>query len=150
MLRGERLEIRFPGSHDGFAQAFARLRGALDAERLDGAPRYNAELVFEEIVANIVSHGAADGRELHVRFTLEPCPDSIILTFEDDGVPFDPRGHPDPSPARSLEEAKVGGFGLMLMRRAASSLDYVRTMEGRNRLTVKLARAGLQRNIGLA
>jgi hypothetical protein len=28
----------------------------------------------------------------------------------------------------------------MLVRRAASSLDYARTVEGRNRLTVKLSR----------
>jgi len=140
MVRSQRLEIRFPGTHDGFAQAFLRLRGALDAERLDAALRYNAELVFEEIVANIVNHGAADGREVDVRCTLEPRPDSIILTFEDDGVPFDPRRHPDPSSPRSLEEAKVGGFDLMLMRRAASSLDYVRTAAGRNQLSVKLQR----------
>ena len=142
MPRGERLEIRFPGTHEGFAQAFVRLRGALDAERLDGAPRYNTELVFEELVANIVSHGAADGREVDVRFTLEPRPEAMILTFEDDGVPFDPRGRPDPAPPSSLEEAKVGGFGLMLVRRAASSLDYVRTADGHNRLTVSLSRAG--------
>src|SRR5579863_2408487 len=139
-MRTQRVEIRFPATHDGFAQAFARLRGALDAEQLDDAPRYNAELVFEEIVANIVSHGAVDGREPEVRVTLEPRPDSIVLTFDDDGVPFDPRGRNDPAPARSLEEAKLGGFGLMLVRRAASALDYARTVEGRNRLTVKLSR----------
>lgn len=142
MLRSERLEIGFPGTHAGFAQAFARLRDALDAQRLDGAARYNAELVFEEIVANIVSHGAVDGREVEVRFSLQTHPDSMLLTFEDDGVAFDPRGRPDPAPARSLEEAKVGGFGLMLVRHAASSLDYALTTDGHNRLTVKLARAG--------
>lgn len=137
-----RTEIRFPGNHDGFAQAFAQLRGALDAERLDAAARYNAELVFEEIVANIVGHGAVHGHEPDVRVTLELHPDAIVLTFDDDGMPFDPRGRPDPRPARSLEEAQVGGFGLMLVRRAASSLDYLRTAEGRNRLTVRLSRAG--------
>jgi hypothetical protein len=57
-------------------------------------------------------------------------------------VAFDPRGRSDPAPARSLEEAKIGGFGLMLVRHAASSLDYLRTTERRNRLTVKLPRSG--------
>jgi anti-sigma regulatory factor (Ser/Thr protein kinase) len=141
-MQAQRVEIDFPGTRDGFAQAFVRLRDALDAERLDAAPRYNAELVFEEIVANIVSHGAVNGREPDVRVTLEPRSDSIILTFDDDGVPFDPRGRTDPVPPRSMEEAKVGGFGLMLVRRAASSLDYLRTAEGRNRLTVRLPRTG--------
>jgi serine/threonine-protein kinase RsbW len=139
-MHAQRVEIRFPGTHQGFAQAFVRLRRILQGANLDCAPRYNAELVFEEIVANIVNYGAADGRELDVRVTLESRADSLVLTFEDDGVQFDPRGHPDPVPAKSLDEAKVGGFGLMLVRRAASALEYLRTAEGRNRLTVTVPR----------
>jgi len=136
-----RVEIRFPATHEGFAKGFEQLRSALDVERLEGAPRYNAELVFEEIVANIVEHGAVGGRILDVRVTLETLHDSVILTFDDDGVAFDPRGLADPVPSKSLEEAKIGGFGLMLVRHAASSLDYVRTAAGRNQLRVKVPRA---------
>jgi serine/threonine-protein kinase RsbW len=139
-VRAPRVEIRFPGTHAGFARGFVQARGALDAQRLDGAPRYNAELVFEEITANIIAHGAPDGRELEVCVTLEASHDSIMLTFEDNGVPFDPRSRPDPLPQTSLEEARVGGYGLMLVRRAARSIDYLRTAEGRNRLTVQLPR----------
>ena len=117
-----------------------RARHALDAVRLDGATRYNAELVFEEVVANIVGHGAPDGHALEVRFTLEIRADSIILTFDDNGVPFDPRGRADPPPQKSLDEARIGGYGLMLVRHAASSLDYLRTPEGHNRLIVRLPR----------
>ena len=117
-----------------------RARHALDAVRLDGATRYNAELVFEEVVANVVGHGAPDGHALEVRFTLEICADSIILTFDDNGVPFDPRGRADPPPQKSLDEARIGGYGLMLVRHAASSLDYLRTAEGNNRLIVRLPR----------
>jgi serine/threonine-protein kinase RsbW len=119
-----------------------RARHALDAVRLDSATRYNAELVFEEVVANIVGHGAPDGHALEVRFLLEIRPDSIILTFDDNGVRFDPRGRPDPPPQKSLDEARIGGYGLMLVRHAVSSLDYLCTAEGHNRLTVRLSRGG--------
>ena len=61
-MHAPRVQIRFPGTHAGFAQGFACFRAALDAERLEGATRYDAELVFEEIVANIVGHGARNGR----------------------------------------------------------------------------------------
>ena len=142
-MQTQRVEIRFPGTHAGFAEAFTRLLSALDAERLEAAARYHAELVFEEIVDNIVSHGAPDGRELDVRVTLDARPDSIILTFEDNGVPFDPRRRADPEPPKSLEEAKIGGFGLMLVRRAAGgSFDYLRTAAGRNQVTVAVPRSG--------
>ena len=131
-------EIHFAGTLEGFEQAFGRLRLALDAEPLDAGPRYQVELVFEEIVANIIRHGAADGRRPDVRVSLELDPDSIRLTFEDDGVPFDPRVCPERAPPKAREGA--GGFGLLLVHRAASSLDYLRTAEGHNRLTVTLPR----------
>jgi len=139
-MRGTRVEIRFPGTHAGFAKGFVRARHELDAQRVDGPARYNVELVFEEITANIIGHGAPDGHELHVCVTLEACGDSIVLTFEDNGVPFDPRRRSDPLPQKSLEEARIGGYGLMLVRRAARSNDYLRTADGRNRLTVRLPR----------
>ncbi|MBV8145236.1 MAG: ATP-binding protein [Gammaproteobacteria bacterium] len=133
-----RIEIRFPGTHAGFAQGFLEARQALDAHGLAGGPRYNAELVFEEITANIVCHGSPDGHALEVWFTLEDCGDAIVLTFEDNGVPFDPRTRPDPPRQKSLEEARIGGYGLMLVRHAATSIDYLRTAAGRNRTTVRL------------
>jgi anti-sigma regulatory factor (Ser/Thr protein kinase) len=135
------VEIRFAGTHQGFAQAFARLHAALDVVGLERAVRYNAELVFEEIVANIVKHGARNGHEPDVCVTLQALADSIVLIFSDDGVPFDPRGRPDPVPPRSLAEARDGGFGLMLVRHATRSLDYARTADGRNRLTAVVPRS---------
>jgi anti-sigma regulatory factor (Ser/Thr protein kinase) len=131
-------EIHFAGTLEGFEQAFGRLRLALDAEPLDAGPRYHVELVFEEIVANIVRHGAAGGRTPDVRVRLELDADSIRLVFDDDGVPFDPRVRPEQPPRKALEGA--GGFGLLLVHRAASALDYLRTAEGHNRLTVTLPR----------
>lgn len=117
-----------------------RLREALDVEGLEGAARYNTELVFEEIIANLVKHGAHNGRVPEVRVTLQARADSIELIFADDGVPFDPRGRPDPVMPQSLAQAKIGGFGLMLVRHATSSLDYARTADDRNRLTAVVPR----------
>lgn len=43
----------------------------LDKEQLDSALRYDVELVFEEIVSNIVHYGTVDGRELDVCIAVE-------------------------------------------------------------------------------
>jgi anti-sigma regulatory factor (Ser/Thr protein kinase) len=112
----------------------------LDAQQLDAAARYNAELVFEEIVANLVKHAAPADRELDVRVVLESHRDAVALIFEDDGKPFDPREHSVQERPNPYADGKIGGFGLTLVRRAARALEYVRTPEGRNRLTVKVPR----------
>jgi serine/threonine-protein kinase RsbW len=132
--------VRFGATLEDFGRAFDRLRRALDAHQIGGAGRYNIELVFEEIVANILRYGATDGRRPDVRVTLELSPESFSLTFDDDGVAFDPRTRGDVPPKARLGE---GGFGLMLVHRIASSLSYLRTPEGRNRLTVTLPRVAV-------
>jgi serine/threonine-protein kinase RsbW len=139
-MSAPRAEIRFSGNRGGFARAFAQLHAALDREQLGTGSRYNVELVFEEVVSNIINYGTMNGREPQVRVTFESRSDEVVLTFEDDGRPFDPTTQTAPPQARSLEEARVGGFGLTLVRKAASTLNYRRTAEGRNRLTVTVRR----------
>jgi anti-sigma regulatory factor (Ser/Thr protein kinase) len=136
------LELAFPATMAGFEAGFARLRDALDREDLDAGARYKAELVFEEMVANIVRYARPDGPAAQVRVSVARQDGALVLTFEDDGVPFDPRAQPEPVPATSLEAARIGGLGLMMVRRAARSMDYVRTPEQRNRTSVTLATPG--------
>jgi serine/threonine-protein kinase RsbW len=63
---------------------------------------------------------------------------AIVLTFDDDGRPFDPLAHPDPRPPETLSDAPVGGLGLLLVRQQSTRLSYERTPEGKNRLTVTI------------
>jgi anti-sigma regulatory factor (Ser/Thr protein kinase) len=130
------LSLRFEGTLRGFEDAFGRLREELDRRDLEPTARYKIELVFEEIVANIVRHGMPEGGKPDVRFSFGIADRCAVLVFDDDGVPFDPRGRADPAPARSLEEARIGGLGLMMVRKASQSMDYVRTAAGRNVLTI--------------
>jgi serine/threonine-protein kinase RsbW len=143
----QRIRLSFPATLSGFEQGFCGLRRALEGGSLGQAARYNAELVFEEIVANIVRHGASQGEQLGIEVSLEVGRDSIVITFDDDGVPFDPCGRTDPKLPSSLADAPDGGLGLMLVRRAASDMQYQRTPEHRNRLVVTLpATPGAARN----
>lgn len=122
----------------GFERGAAAVRSALDEFSVKGRARYWVELVFEEIVTNIVRHGYTDERahEIDVRIT---CGDgSVVLAVEDDGRPFDPLQRPDPDKPASIEEATVGGLGILLVRKAATGLRYERTSDGRNRVTVTL------------
>ncbi len=135
-----RIELRLAATREGFAAAFDELRSALDALSLSGRPRFSVELVFEEVVANVVRHGARPDALTTISLEIVLQDDAVRLTFLDDGIPFDPRQHPDPAPASDLEHAETGGRGLMLIRSVCKDLEYARTPEGRNRLTVTVSR----------
>ena len=132
---------QFNGTIPAFEEAFVQLRRALDDAEIASSPRYKVELAFEEIVANLVRHAAPPGGGVaEIRVALDARDDALVLTFDDNGAPFDPRARPDPVPARSLDEARIGGLGIMMVRRVAT-MDYFRTEDGRNRLIVTIALA---------
>ena len=79
----------------------------------------------------------ADGETVRVELGLSA--DGIEMIFDDGGAPFDPLAASDPDMPNSLDEAKIGGLGIMLVRKAATDLAYERTSQDRNRLTVKLS-----------
>lgn len=126
--------LRFPGTLAGFKDAARALGDILDGRPLESDLRYDVELVFDELAANIVRHAhPTDEVEMEITFDGE-----ITMTFEDDGVAFDPRLQPAPPAPATIAEARVGGLGLVLVRKICSRIDYVRTPQGRNRLAVAI------------
>ncbi len=138
-MPSRQVHLNFPATMSGFEQAFGSLQSALDGDELPPGARYNVELVFEEIVANIVRHGAPEGAPpSDVDVSVDVALDAITMTFSDTGRPFDPVGRPDPKKPTTIEETPIGGLGLMMVRKAATDMRYERTPEDRNRLTVVL------------
>jgi anti-sigma regulatory factor (Ser/Thr protein kinase) len=136
-----RIDLRLAATRQGFAAGFDELRRGLDALPLDARARFSVELIFEEVVANLVRHGTrTDAPTTTLSLEVVLRDDAVQLTFLDDGVPFDPRSRPDPAPATDLEHAEVGGRGLMLIRSVSRTLEYARTPEGQNRLSVAVTR----------
>jgi len=128
--------FRFPGTLAGYETAARAVRELLDSWSLDRATCYKLELAFEELGTNIVLH---DAPKEDVAVTISRDEQEVALTFEHDGIEFDPRGHPAPVAPASIEDAQIGGLGLVLVRDLAARLDYERTPDRRNRLTVAIA-----------
>jgi anti-sigma regulatory factor (Ser/Thr protein kinase) len=136
LVRDPRHAFRFPGTLAGFEAAARTLLDVLSSWPLDRATCYKIELAFEEIGTNIVLHGAPTE---DVEVTVSLHEQEVVLTFEHDGIEFDPRAHPAPVTPASIEDAKVGGLGIMLVKDLAARLDYERTADRRNHLTVAIA-----------
>lgn len=128
--------LRFPGTLSGFEAANTSFHRLLDDWRLQGAPRSKAELAFEEIAVNIVRHGSPT-TDVVVAIAFDER--EVSLTFEDDGIPFDPLQQPDPRLPDSLEDAPIGGLGVMLVKQLSTRMRYERTPEHRNRLSLAIS-----------
>jgi serine/threonine-protein kinase RsbW len=124
----------------GLKRGLNGLGAWLESHGIDTESENRARLVFEEIVTNVIRYGFSDGSAHVIHAAARFGGEDLILSFDDDGRPFDPRTAPELAPNRSLAQASIGGRGLMLVRAAAIAIDYERTSEGRNRLAVTLPR----------
>ncbi|MBE9604636.1 ATP-binding protein [Acetobacteraceae bacterium H6797] len=129
------LALTAPATQEGLALLRDGLVDFLEAGHASPKVVGRAEVVLEEIALNALGHGGA--REMRLMAAIEG--EGCRLVFEDDGAAFDPLA-PEVAPlSGALEDAPIGGLGLLLVRRLAADLRYEYTAEGRNRLTVALA-----------
>jgi serine/threonine-protein kinase RsbW len=99
---------------------------------------FAVQLSLEEAVANIIMHGGARDDRFAITIELERDGATLVAHIEDTGCEFDPTQFPPLSMAKSLEDAKVGDYGIHLMRCFATGMHYER-QQGRNRLTLRFA-----------
>ena len=132
-MDGEHL-LRFPGTTAGLDGAVRDLRAMLDARLLHARHRHDVELVFEEVASNVVNYGQpASDIEAVISFG-----DETVLTISDDGPAFDPREQPPPPTVTRPQDLPIGGLGLVIVRSICTRIDYVRTTDERNRLTLSV------------
>ena len=92
-------------------------------------------LVLDEVVMNVISYAFDDDAEhkIEVRLTLDA--DRVTMVVSDDGKPFDPESAPAPMLDAPIEDRKVGGLGLFIIKALGCEIDYQRK-DDRNVLTV--------------
>ena len=93
-------------------------------------------ICIDELFTNIVSYGFDDNVEHFVKFTLKGDNEFVIINIEDDGVPFNPLEKIDPDFPENVESAKIGGLGILIIRKLMDNISYERR-QGKNTLTMK-------------
>ncbi len=110
-------------------EAFAELHG------LEEAVRRSVLLALDELLNNIVSYAYESDGDHQIEVDVELAPHRLVMTFSDDGVPFNPFGMERPDIHASIEERRIGGLGIHLVRTIMDEFDYSRRA-GRNVVTV--------------
>ncbi|MEE4380137.1 MAG: ATP-binding protein [Candidatus Competibacteraceae bacterium] len=108
------------------AQAQEWLRPSLESAQAPESLDYELNLIVEEILVNILTHGlaGADNNTVEIRRRLED--NTLWLEFRDCGQPFDPLSVPAPDLDTDIEHRPLGGLGIHLVKQLADELHYVR------------------------
>ncbi|MBU0716466.1 MAG: ATP-binding protein [Verrucomicrobia bacterium] len=111
----------------------------LDQHTVPHEAIFRVNLAIEEIVTNIIKYGYDDTAPHTITVNLALFPDTIRLQLKDDGHPFDPLQTPAPDIHLPLDQRKIGGLGLHLVRETVSRIVY-RRENGTNILEMDIAR----------
>jgi len=88
---------------------------------------YKIQLAIEEIVTNVISYAFEDNEEHEIAVQLSLKGDLIRVIICDDGIAFDPSVVEDPELSDDLENRKIGGLGIFLVKNLMKQVKYSRT-----------------------
>jgi serine/threonine-protein kinase RsbW len=93
---------------------------------LPPAQAMNFELALEEVFMNVVLHGSSPGTVPRVELSLALADGGVTMSIEDDGAAFDPLTLPEPDIQAKIDDRRVGGLGVFLVRKLMDTVSYQR------------------------
>lgn len=95
------------------------------------------ELAIEEIYVNIASYAyPSEIGDVTISAEVSGDPRTLTVVFQDSGTPFDPLAMQDPDITIPIEQRRIGGLGIFLVKDNMDDVTY-RYADGKNILTIK-------------
>lgn len=95
------------------------------------------DIAIDELFGNIANyayHPEVGSATVRVEVTESPL--AVIITFIDNGVPYDPLAKDDPDTTLSADERQIGGLGIFMVKKSMDQISY-EYKDGQNILRIK-------------
>ena len=95
------------------------------------------DIAIDELFGNIAHYAYnPEVGDATVRVEVVENPLSVVITFIDNGVPYDPLKNDDPDTTLSAEERAIGGLGIFMVKKTMDDITY-EYKDGQNILKIK-------------
>ena len=111
--------------------------GQLALYRCPKKAQIQIDIAIDELFGNIAHYAyKPDEGPATIRVEVSENPLSVILTFIDNGVPYNPLEKADPDTSLSADEREIGGLGIYMVKKSMDEIVY-EYKDGQNILKVK-------------
>ena len=94
-------------------------------------------IAIDELFGNIAYYAYHPEKGIvTVRAEVTDNPLEVVITFIDNGTPYDPLAKADPDTTLSVEERDVGGLGIYMVKKTMDDISY-EYRNGQNILRIK-------------
>ena len=95
------------------------------------------DIAIDELFGNIAHYAYnPETGPATVRVEVTEAPISVIVTFIDHGIPYDPLKNDDPDITLSAEERAIGGLGIFMVKKTMDEIAY-EYKDGQNILRIR-------------
>ncbi len=95
------------------------------------------DIAIDELFGNIAHYAYnPETGEATVRVEVLEDPLSVVITFIDNGTPYDPLSAEDPDITLPAEERQIGGLGIYMVKKSMDEIAY-EYKDGQNILRIK-------------
>jgi serine/threonine-protein kinase RsbW len=118
--------IRLPAKTESLERLRAFVLDWVNQCGISAQTRLEVDLVLEELLTNVINYAYPDeSGDVEVGYAMEG-PKRLCLTVKDWGKPFNPLACAEPALYADVEDRKVGGLGIYLVRHIADRICYRR------------------------
>ena len=103
---------------------------------LDEMITMQMNLAIEEAVVNVMNYAYPEGTKGYVVITAMSDDECLQFVISDSGKPFDPTTKEEVDTTLPVDERRIGGLGIFLVRRMMDNVKY-EYKDGQNILTLK-------------
>jgi sigma-B regulation protein RsbU (phosphoserine phosphatase) len=126
--RGEigRLDLQVGNTKEEIVVVNEGFNTFADEYRIPDGDRRRINLVFDELLNNVMSYAFDDEEEHVIDIAVSLEQNRLVVTIADDGRPFNPFGRIPPETQSSVDDREIGGLGLHLVENVMDEVLYAR------------------------
>ena len=123
--------MEFPAEIDHLPEMLAFIRFAVQQTGISEEKLYKVELASEEALVNIISYAYPEKKQNRLHIDCQTKPGRRFeVTIRDQGLPFNPiDADIDVDIHQPIEERKIGGLGIFMIRKLIDEVSYQRVGE---------------------
>jgi serine/threonine-protein kinase RsbW len=135
-VKDDRLTIRIANDLSEAAEVTEAVEDFCARNAVPAKAAYHVTLCIDEALTNTISYGFPGGGRHQIDLELERRGEDILIELIDGGAAFNPLDAPEPDLDAPLQERRIGGLGVHMIRTFMTEAAYLRE-DGRNHLRMR-------------
>lgn len=130
-------ELTIPATVENIEKVTEFVNSQLEEINCPIKAKMQIDIAIDELFGNIAHYAYnPETGPATVRVEVTEAPISVIVTFIDHGIPYDPLKKDDPDVTLPAEERAIGGLGIFMVKKTMDEITY-EYKDGQNILSIR-------------